>query len=203
MAAFSTSPFFVYHTCVNTGLFGEHIQFILPLGSSYICLSGRLSPRSFHALFHHSHISSNISSLEESYLPVLNRASPPDLCSSVSNSFATPWTLAHQVPLSIGFSLTRILEQVAISSSRGFSQPKDRTYMPWISCIGFFTTELPGKPSPSWYLFHYPVSSLCDSMDRSMPSFSVLHYLQGFVQIHNPLSQWCHPTISSSESETT
>ena len=33
--------------------------------------------------------------------------------------FATPWTVAHQVLLSVQFSQARILKQVAISSSRG------------------------------------------------------------------------------------
>ena len=39
----------------------------------------------------------------------------------------------------------RILDWIAISFSRGFSQPRDGTH---ISCIGsrFFTTESPGKP---------------------------------------------------------
>ena len=34
--------------------------------------------------------------------------------------FATPWTVAHQAPLSLGISQARILERVATSSSRGF-----------------------------------------------------------------------------------
>ena len=33
--------------------------------------------------------------------------------------FVTPWTLAHQLPLSRGFFQARILEWVAISYSRG------------------------------------------------------------------------------------
>ena len=43
-----------------------------------------------------------------------------------------------------GISQTRILEWVAISSSRGSSLPRDQT---WVSCIasGFFTTGSPGK----------------------------------------------------------
>ena len=43
-----------------------------------------------------------------------------------------------------GIFQARILKWVAISSSRGSSQPRDQT---WVSCIagGFFTTELPGK----------------------------------------------------------
>jgi len=35
--------------------------------------------------------------------------------------FATPWTIAHQTPLSMGILQARILEWVAISSSRGSS----------------------------------------------------------------------------------
>ena len=35
--------------------------------------------------------------------------------------FATPWTVAHQGPLSLGI----ILEWVAMPSSRGSSQPRD------------------------------------------------------------------------------
>ena len=38
----------------------------------------------------------------------------------------TPWTIARQAPLSIGFS-RQALEWVTISSSRGSSQPRDRT----------------------------------------------------------------------------
>ena len=38
--------------------------------------------------------------------------------------FATPWTTAHQAPQSMEFSMQEILEWVAISSSRGSSQPR-------------------------------------------------------------------------------
>ena len=42
----------------------------------------------------------------------------------------------------------RILEWVAMPSSRGSLQPKDRTYISYDSCTasGFFTTKPPGKP---------------------------------------------------------
>ena len=36
-------------------------------------------------------------------------------------TLATPWTVARQVPLSMGFSRPRILEWVSISFSRGSS----------------------------------------------------------------------------------
>ena len=41
--------------------------------------------------------------------------------------FATLWTVAQQAPLSMGILRERILEWVAISASRGSSQPKDWT----------------------------------------------------------------------------
>ena len=47
--------------------------------------------------------------------------------------FATPWTVAHQTPLSMGISQVRILEWAAISFSRGSSQARDRTQ---VSCVG-------------------------------------------------------------------
>ena len=41
-------------------------------------------------------------------------------------------------------------------------------------------------------------TNLCNPMDYSMPGFYVLHNLLEFAQTHVPVSQWCHPTISSS-----
>ena len=39
--------------------------------------------------------------------------------------FATPWTIARQAPVSMGILQARILEWIAMLSSRGSSQPKD------------------------------------------------------------------------------
>ena len=52
--------------------------------------------------------------------------------------FTTPWTVDLQAPLSLGILQARILEGVAMPSSRGSSQPKDQTQ---VSCIvgEFFT----------------------------------------------------------------
>ena len=57
---------------------------------------------------------------------------------SVVSDTATPWTIAHQAPLSMGILQARILDYVAIPFSRGSSQPRDQT---WVSCIagGSFT----------------------------------------------------------------
>ena len=49
----------------------------------------------------------------------------------------------------LGILQARILEWVAVPSSKGSSQPRDQTHVLCVSCItgGFFTTEPPGKPS--------------------------------------------------------
>ena len=41
--------------------------------------------------------------------------------------FVTPWTVAHQAPLSMGILQARILEWVAKPSFKGSSQPWDQT----------------------------------------------------------------------------
>ena len=56
---------------------------------------------------------------------------------------ATPWTVAHQAPLSVhGILQARILEWVAMPSSRGPSRPRDQTCISYVSCIG------------RWVLYH-------------------------------------------------
>ena len=49
------------------------------------------------------------------------------VCICAQSLFATPWTVAHQAPLSMEF-----LEWVAISNSRESQQPRDRTC---VSCV--------------------------------------------------------------------
>ena len=50
------------------------------------------------------------------------------LSRSIVSDSATPRTVAHQAPLSIGILQARILEWVAMSSSRGSSQPRAQTH---------------------------------------------------------------------------
>ena len=47
------------------------------------------------------------------------------LVTQVMSYSATPWTVAHQAPLSMGILQARILEWVAMPSSRGPSQPRN------------------------------------------------------------------------------
>ena len=58
--------------------------------------------------------------------------------------FATPWTVVGQAPLSTGFSRQEYWSGywVAIPSSRGSSQPRDRSR----TAGWFYTAETPGKP---------------------------------------------------------
>ena len=56
---------------------------------------------------------------------------------SVMSDSATPWTVAHQAPLSMGILQARILEWVAMPFSRGSSQPRDGTPVSLIAG-GFF-----------------------------------------------------------------
>ena len=72
--------------------------------------------------------------------------------------FLTPWTVAHQASLSI-ISQAIILQQVAISFSRGFSWPRDQTRVSCISCVG------------RWILYHCCLRSPSFSAYFSFPLF--------------------------------
>ena len=52
--------------------------------------------------------------------------------------FVTPWTVACQAPLSMGILQARILEWIAMPSSRGSSQSRDQIQVFRIAG-GFFT----------------------------------------------------------------
>ena len=60
---------------------------------------------------------------------MLSRFSHVQLC-------ATLWTVASQAPLSMAILQARILEWVAMLSSRGSFRPRDRGHITYVSCIG-------------------------------------------------------------------
>ena len=72
-----------------------------------------------------------------------------------------PRTVAHQAALSMGILQARILEWVAMPSSRGSSWPRDRTCISCVPCTAgwFFTTE----PLSTWgaCLFRKDVTASC------------------------------------------
>ena len=59
-------------------------------------------------------------------------------CSVMSQFLVTPWTAAHQTPLSMGILQARILKWVAMPPSRGSSQPRNQSQVSHITG-GFFT----------------------------------------------------------------
>ena len=69
---------------------------------------------------------------------------------------ATPWTVARQAPLSLGILQARILKWVAISFSRGSSQPRDQTQVSRI-VGGFFTIWVTRKAPNIYFTVPYQV----------------------------------------------
>ena len=141
---------------------------------------------------------------------------------------ATPWTAAHQAPLSMRISQTRILEWVAVSSSRGSFHPRDQT---WVSHIGrqvlYQLSHLrsQGHRMASVKIDQPQMSAMLRRGSPALELARMLFFLQfscsvvsNSLQPHGlqnarlpcPLptpracsnscasSQWCHPTISSS-----
>ena len=67
--------------------------------------------------------------------------------------FTTLWTVAHQAPLSVGFSREEYWSEL-LSSSRGSFQPRDRTH---VSCLLYWQMgSLPLAPSGKPICILYP-----------------------------------------------
>ena len=115
--------------------------------------------------------------------------------------YSPPGSSAH------GILQARILEWVSMLSPRGSSQPRDRTHVYCVSCIGrqFLLLEPPGKPLPCSAQFNSVAQScptLCDPMNRSTPGLPVHHQLPEFTQTHahqvSDAIQPSHPRSSPS-----
>ena len=61
----------------------------------------------------------------------------------MSNSFATPWTIAHQAPVSMGFPRKDYWSGLPFPSPVDFPEPGIETTSPALQ--DSFITELPGK----------------------------------------------------------
>ena len=109
--------------------------------------------------------------------------------SSCVQLFVTLRTVALQAPLSMGVLQARILEWVAMTSSRGSSQPRDCKHVSYISCIGrriLSPLVPPGKPQ-----FVVQFSSvtqscliLCNPLDWTTPGFPIHHRPPELAQTH-------------------
>ena len=60
------------------------------------------------------------------------------LSHSVMSDSATQWTIAHQAPLSMRILQARILQWIAMPSSRGSPQPRDQTQVYLLHCRWIF-----------------------------------------------------------------
>ena len=66
-------------------------------------------------------------------------------CSVLSNSFETPWTVAHQAPLSMGFPRPEYWSGFLFPAPEDLPNPGIKLVS--LALAGrFFTTELPEKP---------------------------------------------------------
>ena len=66
--------------------------------------------------------------------------------------FATPWTVAHQIPLSMGFSRQEYWSELPFPPPRDLPEPGIKPVSLATPALegGFFTTEPPGKPSKKY-----------------------------------------------------
>ena len=66
----------------------------------------------------------------------------------MSDSFATPWTIAHQAPLSMGFLRQGYWSRFPFPISGDLPDPGIELVSPGFLALAgeFFTSELPGKP---------------------------------------------------------
>ena len=68
------------------------------------------------------------------------------------NSFATPWTVVQQAPLSMGFPRQKYWSGLPFPSPEDLPDTGVKLVSPALAG-GFFTTEPPGKPhlTDSWH----------------------------------------------------
>ena len=76
--------------------------------------------------------------------------------SVVSHTSATPWTVAHQAPLTMGFSRQEYWSGLLCPPPGDIPHPgiEPRSLMSPALAGGFFTTEPPGKPVSITYLVY-------------------------------------------------
>ena len=74
--------------------------------------------------------------------------------SIMSNSFGTPWTVAHQASLSMEFSRQEYWIGLPFPSPGFLPNPGIKSMSP-AYVGGFFTTEPPGKPTSSLHLVYF------------------------------------------------
>ena len=122
----------------------------------------------------------------------------------MSDSFVTPWTIAHQAPLSMGFTG----KNTGVGCHfllQGILPAQRSNHNSCVSCIDRWILYQP----TTWQALREMCSSvaqscptLCDPMNRSMPGLPVHHQLSEFTQTHvhrvSDAIQLSHPLSSPS-----
>ena len=85
---------------------------------------------------------------------------------------ATLWTVAHQVPLSMGILQARILEWVVMPSSRGSSWLR---HLPALAA-GFFTTSATSQPIPVFAGAQGNQTATLSSFSHRLYCLNIFHY---------------------------
>ena len=110
-------------------------------------------------------------------------------CSVVSDS-ATPWTVAHQAPLSMGFPRQEYWSGLLCPPPGHLPYPRTEPQSPASPAlaVGFFTTSPLGKPQYNCsvcvcvcVLVAQSCLTLCDPIDCSLPGSSVHRILQARI----------------------
>ena len=107
-----------------------------------------------------------------------------------------PWTIAGEVPLSMGFSSQEYWSGLPFPSPGNLSDPGIKLWSPALK-VDSLPTEAPGKPYKE--LVIQPCLTLCDPIDYNSLGPSVHGILQAKVGSH-PLLQGIFPTQGAKQS---
>ena len=113
----------------------------------------------------------------------------------MSSSFATPWTIAHQAPLSMRFPRQEYWSELPFPSPRVLPYPGFESI--FCALAGEFLTTEPRGKSYNRICCSVAMSymTLCNPMDSSVSVPSVLHYLLELAQTH---VHWVYDAIQPS-----
>ena len=99
--------------------------------------------------------------------------------SVVSNSFATQWTIAHQAPLSMGFSRQEYWRGLPFSPPGDLPDPGIETMSPALQAVSLLLNHW-GSPYVC-VLVTQSCPTLCDPMDCSLQGSSVHEIFQARI----------------------
>ena len=87
----------------------------------------------------------------------------------MSDSFSTPWTVAYQAPLSLGFPMQEYWSGLPFSSPEDLPNPETEPESPTLAG-GFFTAKPPAKP---YSLLSYSILTSFVSISKFILAFLI------------------------------